>query len=165
MIGNTWGSAEKLVINILSLTKQLHQQLAQEAKILKTAPQAAELDNCTANKKQLTSRLEQFNQQFSEILAANGLPNNQNGINEYFQRAALAGLPTADAVANWQEIQFVCAECKYLNESNGASIDLLSQHAKRSLDILKGKNRGANVYGRDGITKSDPLTHTLTFYL
>jgi flagellar biosynthesis protein FlgN len=165
MIENTWGSAEKLVTNILSLTKQLQQQLVQEAKILKTAPQPVELDGCTTNKKQLTSRLEQFNQQFSEILAADGLPNNQNGINEYFQRAALAGLPAADAVANWQEIQLVCVECKFLNESNGASIDLLSQHAKRSLDILKGKNRGATIYGRDGAHKSDPLTHTLTFYL
>jgi flagella synthesis protein FlgN len=165
MIEDTWGSAEKLVTNILFLTKQLHQELAQEAKTLKSAPQPAELDGCTANKKQLASRLEQFNQQFNEILTADGLPSNQNGINEYFQRAALAGLPAADTAANWREIQRVCAECKSLNENNGASIDLLSQHAKRSLDILKGKNRGANIYGRDGIPKSDPLTHTLTFYL
>lgn len=165
MTEHTWESAEKLVSNILFLTKQLHQQLAQEANILKSAPQPAELDSCTANKKQLASRLEEFNQQFNEILAADDLPSNQHGINEYFQRAASSGLPVADTVANWREIQRVCAECKSLNENNGASIDLLSQHAKRSLDILKGKNRGTNIYGRDGIPKSDPLTHSLTFYL
>jgi flagella synthesis protein FlgN len=165
MIENTWASAEKIVINILFLAKQLHQQLTEEAKILKSASQPGELDGCTANKKQLISRLEGFNQQFSEILAFEKLSNNQTGVNEYFQHAALAGLATAEAVANWRQIQLVCAECKFLNESNGASIDLLSQHAKRSLDILKGKSRGANVYGRDGIPKNDPLTHTLTFYL
>ena len=65
----------------------------------------------------------------------------------------------------WKQIQQLCAECKTLNEQNGASIELLSLHAKRSLDILKGKSSAASTYGRDGVTQTDALTHTLTFYL
>ncbi len=165
MIENTWAIVDKLVLNILFLSKQLLQQLTQEAEILKSAPQPGELDNCTSNKKQLISRLEEFNQQFSRVLTTEKLPNDQSGMNEYFQKAALAGLPTTETVNNWQQIQLICTECKVLNEQNGASIELLSHHAKRSLDILKGNTRGAHTYGRDGVSKSDPLTHSLTFYL
>lgn len=165
MTANTWAGAEKLVARILVLTEQLRQQLASESALLKAAPNPAELDGCTANKKQLLSQLEEVNRQLGGILAREGLPHNQEGVNEYFRRASLAGLETAETAANWREIQLVCGECKALNESNGASLELLGQHAKRSLDILKGKNRGATVYGRDGAPKNDALTHTLTFYL
>lgn len=165
MMENTWVIAEKLVLNILLLAQQLNQLLTQEAEFLKSAPYPSSLDNCTANKKQLVGRLEELNQQVSQILAVEKLPNNQDGINEYFRRVALAGLQADETVGNWKQIQLICAECKMLNEQNGASIDLLSNHAKRSLDILKGKTRGANTYGRDGTSKSDPLTHSLTFYL
>jgi flagellar biosynthesis protein FlgN len=165
MMENTWVIAEKLILNILLLTQQLNQQLTQESEILKSAPQPGDLDSSTANKKQLVSQLEELNQQVSQILAVEKLPNNQDGINQYFQNATLAGLPTTGTVNNWQQIQAICAECKALNEQNGASIELLSNHAKRSLDILKGNTRGANTYGRDGVSKSDPLTRSLTFYL
>ncbi len=165
MMENTWVFAEKLILDILFLTEQLSQQLTQEADILKSAPTAESLDGSTANKKQLVSRLEERNQQFSQILAVEKLPNNQVGMNEYFQRAALAGLSTTETVNNWQKIQLICTECKFLNEQNGASIELLSLHAKRSLDILKGKKSGANVYGRDGVSQSETLANTLTFYL
>jgi flagellar biosynthesis protein FlgN len=165
MIEKTWAIAEKLIIDILFLTEQLNQQLAQEADILKSAPTAGSLDVSSANKKQLVSRLEELNQHFIQILAIEKLPNDQAGINEYFQRATLVGLSTSETVNNWQQIQLICTECKNLNEQNGASIELLSLHAKRSLDILKGKKSGANVYGKDGISQSETLANTLTFYL
>jgi flagella synthesis protein FlgN len=165
MMENTWAIAEKLILNILLLTQQLNQQLTQESEILRSAPQPKDLDLTTTNKKQLVSRLEELNQQVSQILAVEKLPNNQGGIDQFFQNATLAGLPTIGTVNNWQQIQAICAECKALNEQNGASIELLSNHAKRSLDILKGNTRGANTYGRDGVSKSDPLAHSLTFYL
>lgn len=164
MTENAWARTEQLVADILVLAKQLHQQLAQEADILKSALQPGDLDRCTAHKTQLLGQLEGLNRQFSEILARAGLPDDQSGINAYFQRAAADGLAAADTVARWREIQQTCTQCRSLNESNGASIDVLSQHAKRSLDILKGKNGGAIAYGRDGAPKNDPLTHTLTFY-
>jgi flagella synthesis protein FlgN len=165
MIEKTWLAAEKLLLNILITTKQLHQQLVQETGILKTGLPPELIDQCTARKKQLVNQLEELHSQVSQLLASAQLPNNQDGINRYLQQAEAAAFPVAETLANWKQIQQLCAECKTLNEQNGASIELLSLHAKRSLDILKGKSQAANTYGRDGVTQSDALTHTLTFYL
>jgi flagella synthesis protein FlgN len=165
MIEKTWPLAEKLILNILDLTKQLQKQFIQEADMLKSSPQADKLDAITANKKQLVAQLEQINQQYGQILATEKLSNDRNGVKEYFHRAEAAGLPTAKTFMNWSQVQLICTECRTLNEQNGASIELLAQHTKRSLDILKGKPQTLNTYGRDGTTKSDPVTHTLTYYL
>jgi flagellar biosynthesis protein FlgN len=165
MVEQTWPTAGKLILNILDLARQLYQQLADEAEALKDSPQAELIDTITANKKKLVAQLEQLNQQFGQILATEKLINSKDGVREYFQRAETAGLVTGETKKNWSLIQLICSECKALNEQNGAGIELLSQHAKRTLDILKGKPRSSATYGRDGITKSDPLTHTLTFYL
>jgi flagellar biosynthesis protein FlgN len=162
MIKKTWLIAEQLILNTLYLTRRLHQQLTQEADTLKKSPHAELINDIAANKKQLVMQLEQFHMQCGQILATEKLPNNQDGIKEYFQRAEAAQLPTAESVGNWAQIQFICSECRALNEGNGASIELLSYHAKRSLNILKGKPHGPNTYGPDGAARSDPFTRTLT---
>jgi flagellar biosynthesis protein FlgN len=166
MIEKTWPIAEQLLLNILTTTQQLHQQLAQEADILKAGQPSELIDQSTAQKKQLAQQLEQLHAQLSQLLTSAKLPNNPEGILLYLQQAETAALPaTAETLANWRQIQQLCAACKNLNEQNGASIDLLSQHAKRSLDILKGKTQAANTYSRDGATQTESLTHTLTYYL
>jgi flagella synthesis protein FlgN len=160
MIEKTWPITEKLILNALHLTGRLYQQLIQEADTLKK-PLHTELNNIAANKKQLVCQLEQFNVQCGQILATEKLLNNQEGIKVYFQRAQAAGLPTAELINNWAQIQFICSECRTLNEQNGAGIELLAYHAKRSLHILKGKPHSSNTYGPDGAAQSDPFTHTL----
>lgn len=162
MIEKTWPIAEKLILNTLDLTGQLYQQLSQEADILKKSPQVDLINNITANKKQLVAQLEQFHTQCGQILATEKLPNNQDGIKGYFQRAETAGLPTTEATNNWAQIQLICSECRALNEQNGASIELLAYHTKRSLHILKGKPHSPNTYGRDGSTQNDAFTRILT---
>lgn len=161
MIEKTWPITEKLILNALHLTRQLYQQLTREADTLKKSPQTELINNIAANKKQLVLQLEQFNMQYGQILATEKLPNNQEGIKEYFQRAAAAKLPTAEATSNWAQIQFICSDCRTLNEQNGAGIELLAYHTKRSLHILKGKPHSSNTYGPDGAAQSDPFTHTL----
>jgi flagella synthesis protein FlgN len=165
MIEKTWPSAEKLILNILTKTQQLHEQLAKEADILKAGQPPELIDQSTTQKKQLANELEALHAQLNQLLATEKLPNNQEGVQLYLQQAATVALPTTETLARWRQIQQLCAECKTLNEQNGASIELLSLHAKRALDILKGKDQTANTYGRDGITQSDALTRTLTFYL
>ena len=165
MVEKTWPIAEKLFLNTLELARKLYQQLTQEADALKAAPKPELLDAIAANKRQLVAQLEQFNVQCGQILATEKLPNNQDGIKAYFQRAEAAKLATAETLKNWELMRVICTECKTLNEQNGASIELLSHHTKRSLDILKGKPRNPGTYGPDGTAKNDPLTHTLTFYL
>lgn len=161
MIKKTYPITEQLIINALKLAQQLHQELHREADALKKTQQAELINNIAANKKQLVVQLEQFNAQLTQVLATEKLPNNQESIREYFKRAETAGLLTAESMGNWTQLMIVCAECRNLNEQNGAGIDLLSRHTKRSLDILKGKPEFANTYGSDGSTQSDRHTHTL----
>ena len=161
MIEKTWPITEKLILNALHLTEQLYQQLTDEADTLKKPLHSELINTIAANKKQLVMQLEQFNMQCGQVLATEDLPNNQEGIKGYFQRAKAAGLATVEVSGHWAKIQSLCSECRTLNEQNGASIELLSYHTKRSLHILKGKPQGSNTYGPDGATQSDPFTHTL----
>lgn len=159
MIEKTYPITEQLIIKALQLTQQLHQELNKEADALKETQQVEVISNIAANKKQLTTQLEQFNAQLTQILATEKLPNNQDSIREYFSRSETAGLLTAEATGNWTQLMLACAECRSLNEQNGAGIDLLSRHTKRSLDILKGKPEFSNTYGADGSTQSDRYNH------
>lgn len=161
MIKKTFPITEQLILNALQLAHQLHQELIQEADALKKTQQAEAINDIAANKKQLVAQLEQFNAQLAQVLATEKLPNNQESIREYFYRSETAGLLVAEPVENWKQLMLVCAECRTLNEQNGAGIDLLSRHTKRSLDILKGKPEFANTYGADGSTQSDKYTHRL----
>ena len=161
MIEKTWPIIEKLILNALHLTEQLYEQLIQEADILKKPLYTDLIDHIAATKKQLVIQMEQFNLQCGQLLTTEKLSNDQEGIKEYFQRAEAAGLPTAGTINNWAQIQFICSECRIMNEQNGASIELLAYHTKRSLHILKGDEQSLNTYGSDGITQSNSFTHTL----
>jgi len=161
MIEKTYPITEQLILNALQLAQQLHLELNQEADALKKTPQADLINSIAAHKKQLVAQLEQFNAQLSQVLATEKLPNNLESINEYFKRAETAGLSPDASISNWAQLMLVCAECKNLNEQNGAGIDLLSRHTKRSLDILKGKSESTNTYGSDGSAQSDRFSHSL----
>ena len=161
MIEKIYPVTEKLILNALQLARQLHQELNREAEALKKTQNVELINAIAASKKQLVVQLEQFNAQLAQILATEKLPNNQESLKEYFNRAEAVGLLTAEAIGNWSQLMLVCTECRALNEQNGASIDLLSRHTKRSLDILKGKPEFSNTYGSDGSAKSDRYTRTL----
>jgi len=161
MIEKIYPVTEQLILNALQLAHQLHQELNREAEALKKTQQAELITRIAASKKQLVTQLEQFNSQLTQVLATEKLPNNQESIKEYFKRAEAAGLSTAASIDNWAQLMSICADCRTLNEQNGASIDLLSHHTKRSLDILKGKPQIANTYGSDGRTRSDRYTRPL----
>jgi flagella synthesis protein FlgN len=161
MIEKTYPITEKLIVNALQLANELHAELNCEADALKKTHHAEVINDIAANKKQLVAQLEQFNAQLAQVLETEKLPNNQNSMREYFNRGEAAGLSMAETIENWMELMLVCAECKTLNDQNGAAIDLLSRHTKRSLDILKGKTEISNTYGADGSTQSDRHTHRL----
>lgn len=161
MIEKTYPVTEQLILNALQLAQQLHLELTQEADILKKTPQAEQIITIAANKKQLVAQLEQFNAQLAQVLATEKLSNGQESIKEYFKRAETAGLSPAASIGNWAQLMLICAECRDLNEQNGAGVDLLSRHTKRSLDILKGKPDSANTYGSDGSAQSDRYSHSL----
>lgn len=161
MIEKTYPIIEKQILNTLHLVEQLYQQLKQEADSLKLMQQAEKINHIASNKKQLVVQMEQLSKQLGDLLAMEQLPNDQEGIKTCFQRAEAVGLSAVEAAGNWAKIRSISAVCRTLNEQNGACLDLLARHAKRSLHILKGKPQFANTYGPDGATKSDYFTHTL----
>jgi flagella synthesis protein FlgN len=161
MIQKSWPIAENLILNALQLTEQLHQLLIEEADTLQKPLQADLIDSIATDKKKLVSQLEEFNLQCGQVLATEELPNNQEGIGAYFQRATSAGLSAIETTQHWVAIQSLCVKCKALNEQNGASVELLSFHTQRSLHILKGDAQRSNTYGANGARKNDPYTHTL----
>jgi flagella synthesis protein FlgN len=161
MIEKTFPLIEKQILSLLPLVELLYQQINQEAEILKQAQQAELIGFIASNKNQLVAQIERVSRQLSELLALEKLPNNQEGISLCFQRAEAAGFSTLEAARSWAQIVQLSADCKALNERNGACIDLLSRHAKRSLQILKGKPQIGNTYGPDGIAEADYLGRTI----
>lgn len=161
MIHKTYPFTEKLIVDALTLAEQLHQQLHQEAYALKKAQHAESIDFIAANKRQLAAKLEQFNSQLGRVLTSENLPHSQQGLADYFLRAEAANLPTTEARKKWETIRTLCAESKVLNEQNGASLELLARHTKRSLQILKGTPQFSNTYGPDGTAQNDSYTRTL----
>ncbi|MCX7101654.1 MAG: flagellar protein FlgN [Methylobacter sp.] len=161
MIEKTFPITEQLVINALQLATELLGELNREAESLKNTQESEVINNIAATKKQLALQLEQFNGQLTQVLATENLLNDQESIKEYFKRGEAAGLKISETVGNWVQLMLVCGECRNLNEQNGAGIELLSRHTKRSLDILKGKSEFSNTYGADGSTQSDKSTHRL----
>ena len=160
-VEKTFPITEKLIANALSLAQQLQLQLEQEADNLKAGRDSTVIDAIAANKKQLAAELERFNSQFGQVLATETLENSQLGIQDYFKRAVNIGLNITSAIDQWDQLMAICAKCRTLNDQNGASIQLLSLHSKKALQILKGKSELANTYGPDGATRSDFITRSL----
>ncbi|MDD5228580.1 MAG: flagellar protein FlgN [Methylococcales bacterium] len=161
MIEHTFPIAEQLMTNALQLTQRLYQQLNQEADCLIRTPQSDFISAVANNKRDLVAQLDLFNKQLEQILAAEQLPHSQIGINTYFQMAIIANLSPDTLKANWEQLMKLCADCKHLNEQNGASIEMLARNNKRTLHILKGKSENVTSYGRDGSTISEFQNSTL----
>ena len=154
MIDKTFPIAEKLVNNSNTLTAQLHQLLLDEAECLKHGAPIDTLNALVAKKQPIITEINQFSRQLSQILTVENLPNNQSGVQEYFDKAQITGLATETIRRQWSEITRNAKACQRLNEQNGAVIDMLQRHTQRSLNILKGKPLVADTYGKDGSAKT-----------
>jgi flagella synthesis protein FlgN len=161
MIEKTYPFTEKLILDALLLAQELNLQLNLEADALKNTQHSDLIFNIAANKKQLVVKLEQFNSQLGQVLATENLPNSQQGLTDYFTLAKTANFSSTEVTKNWESIRTISAKSKILNEQNGASLELLARHTKRSLQILKGKSQFANTYGPDGAAKSESYARTL----
>ena len=161
MIEKTYPITEKLLSNGLKLTLNLLELLKAECRQLKVKNDPALLAMLAESKKELVNQLEQFSKQLSQVLATEKLVVNQDGVLSYLAKAKAAGINTAESSNSWMNITSLSKTCRTLNEQNGASIDLLSRHAQRSLQILRGKTLLTTTYGPDGNTRSELFSHTL----
>lgn len=161
MIEKTFPIAEKLLANGLKSTQKLFELLNAEFEQLKQKTDPTILSNLAANIKDTVSQLEQFSKQLGQVLATEKLVINQEGVTSYFSKAQTAGINVADSSKVWLDIVTLSKKCRTLNEQNGASIDLLSRHTQRSLQVLRGKSQLTTTYGPDGTTRSELFSHTL----
>jgi flagella synthesis protein FlgN len=161
MIEKTFPITEKLLSNGLKSAQKLFELLNAESEQLKSRSNPTMIASLAAHKKDVVVQLEQFSKQLGQVLATEKLLVSQDGVQTYLAKAKATGINIADAHRHWLEITVLTKTCRALNEKNGASIDLLSRHAQRALQVLRGKSQLATTYGPDGSTRSELFSHTL----
>jgi flagellar biosynthesis protein FlgN len=155
MITKTFPIAENLAANGLLLIQQLQALLSEEAALLKKGAHVEQLNVIVEKKQPLINQINQFSRQIAQVLATETLPNDQNGMLQYLEKAKATGLAAENMRQLWADIIQTSQTCKLFNEQNGASIDILRRHTQRSLHILKGNTQTPNTYGKDGSAKSE----------
>ncbi len=161
MINKTYPITEKLLDNGFNLSLKLLDLLKREADNLKQNADSTIISLIAAKKKETVNQLEQFSRQLTQVLATEKLQMSPRGVSEYFNKANKVNLNTSSSTTLWKKITSISKQCRFLNEKNGASINLLAQHTQRSLQILKGKSQQATTYGPDGSTYSERFSQTL----
>lgn len=161
MIEKTFPITEKLLANGLRSSQKLLELLNAEFEQLKQKTDPLALSTLAANKRDVVLQLEQFSKQLSQVLATEKLSVSQDGIMNYLAKAKAANINIAECLQCWQNIADLSQKCRSLNERNGASIDLLSRHTQRALQVLRGKSQLTSTYGPDGSTRSELFSHTL----
>lgn len=153
MITKTFPIAERLVANGLDLIRQLQQLLMDEATLLKQSDQLGLLNDLVQKKQPLINQINQFSRQMAQVLTTEKLPNDQDGMIQYLEKAKAMELGAETIIDNWTKIIEVTQACQVLNEQNGGSIDILRRHTIRSLHIIKGGPQPPDTYNKDGSTK------------
>lgn len=161
MINKTYPITEKLLKKGLKISLNLLDLLKKEEVNLNQSADPAFISILTGDKKEIVSQLEQFSKQLSQVLATEKLQMTAIDIAAYFKIAETVNFNTEKETSQWQQILSISKQCRFLNEKNGASINLLAQHTHRSLRILKGKPQQSTTYGPDGSTDTGQFSRTL----
>jgi flagella synthesis protein FlgN len=161
MIEKTFPITDKLLSSGLKSTQKLFELLHAEYEQLKALSDPNVLGSLAAHKKEIVVQLEQFSKQLCQVLATEKLVATQDGMQRYLATAQSNGINIADSQRCWHEIVRLSKNCQTLNEQNGASIDLLSRHTQRALQIMRGKPQLHTTYGPDGSTRSELFSRTL----
>lgn len=161
MIEKTFPITEKILGSTLSSVQKLFELLNRESESLILKSDPATLSLIVANKKEVVVELELYSKQLGQVLATEKLAADHDGIQQYLNIAQSAGIHISDCRACWSNITALLKKCRTLNDQNGASIDLLSRHTQRAIQILKGKSQTTNTYGPDGSARSEMFSHTL----
>jgi len=131
-----------------------------EAECLKNRD-AEGLNKSSKEKEALADHIHLLTQRHYAFLASHRLPPNREGV-ERLLSLLPANDPSAHALrTRWLEIQALTNACNKLNETNGAYIGLLRQHAQRSLNALHGQSSQELVYGPDGVSHRPSATRKL----
>lgn len=161
MIDKTFPIAEKLLAALLKHSHTLLRLLQTEQQMLGQKLQADIIAATAANKKTVVSQLEQLGKQFEQVLATEKLTFGKEGFDHYLSKAKQSGFDISQSQQAWQQLTDLSRQCRSLNEQNGASIELLTRHTQRSIQILRGRSLLTTTYGPDGCTRNELFSHTL----
>ena len=152
MIKESFPIIEKLLETGLNLTQSFFQLLQQESTILaESGDESIDLLNSIIDKKNaLSPQIEQLSRQLVQTLSDAQLATDQSGIDDYFNKAKAANLTIGSAHQTWTQLSALSAQCKIMNEQNGATINLLLRHSQRTLNLLKGKPATSDTYTAKG---------------
>ncbi len=145
-----------LISEILKLTNLMSKLLTKEAETLKgSSPET--LNELIEHKKQVAQSLNVKTHQLDHFLISNGFQCGKVGINSLLQ-----AIPSSNPTHSiWSKMKAATEACAKQNEINGATIRIMQQHARRSLDILRGRHQSDSYYGADGYSKRENRSNSL----
>ncbi len=130
--------------------------LTKEAETL-TDGAPKELEKITASKQQIVQKLDLHYQQLDHFLKSCSLPYGKEGITRLLKQIP----PSHQLHGDWLKLRALTKSCARQNEINGTSVRVMQQHAKRSLDILRGRHQSETFYGADGYTKRESYSTSI----
>ena len=140
----------------------LHQLLEQERDAL-AARRIDQIKALAEKKKDSVNRIQKQTSLSNGFLESSHLPGGGSGLETFFAQLDDDNPATRELREYRRKIGEYLNKCKALNESNGASIELMNRHTHRAIDILKNPgNQSHNTYGPDGSPQKTPATRART---
>jgi flagella synthesis protein FlgN len=145
-----------LISEILKLTRLMSKLLSKESTTLKeNRPET--LNELIEHKKQVAQSLNVKTHQLDHFLISSGFKGGKEGITAWLQT-----VPSSNPIhSTWSKMKVATEACAKQNEINGATIRVMQQHARRSLDILRGRHQSDSFYGADGYSKKENRSNSI----
>ena len=129
----------------------MHDLLQQECHAL-TNRIVAEIESVALKKQSSVDRILDRTELQRRFFESKQIANGEAGLERFLERFDTQN-PDLVELRNYQKkIREYLEQCKKLNVCNGASIELLNRHTRRTIDVLRNAGNPAHTYGPDGNT-------------
>ncbi len=142
-----------LLQSILNLNQQLNQSLLEESLVLKQSLSAEALDTIASQKTLLVVKLDQSTKALTRLIPEASISNIGLDIIRHIESLAINKAIQDELKTCWLSVEQIMSNNQGLNEQNGATIELLSRHQRRRLQILSGQTPTTQTYGPDGSSR------------
>lgn len=153
----------RVALILEEMTKQASHMLAllnREASLIKSRNVEA-IETVTGEKQLSASKLEEFSLELQTMFSSVG--QSLTTVKALDQPGHERQTFSRDLDEQWSNANRLLQQCKKLNESNGAGLELLARHCKRCLDFLRNQSSTTDqTYGPDGIEKQPDSSRSLT---
>lgn len=143
---------KNLLESIFNLNQRLNQSLLEESLVLKQSLSAETLNTIAAQKTHLVTELNQKTTVLTNLIGSSSMSKIGIDIKAYIKGLTISNSVKNELASAWLSIEDSLTSNQSLNEQNGATLELLSRHQRRRLQILSGQNPTTQTYGPDGVT-------------